>query len=183
MSGSFRCARFLPTPSARRATWRGEPYRNQQRISTHALREEGDAGLECRALFGVHDFYPRPPRGGRRWRGRRARSPGADFYPRPPRGGRPGRPWRAPAARYFYPRPPRGGRLAGHAGTERAAVISTHALREEGDATENVYRKEDEPFLPTPSARRATHRTDHCLRRRAISTHALREEGDAFSAG
>ena len=33
-------------------------------ISIHALREEGDA---LHADFGVvcHDFYPRPPRGGR----------------------------------------------------------------------------------------------------------------------
>ena len=33
-------------------------------------------------------------------------------------------------------------------------------------------------FLPTPSARRATMRQPHPLRRAVISTHALREEGD-----
>src|SRR5699024_1933578 len=34
--------RFLPTPSARRATWRRCRHRGPQHISTHALREEGD---------------------------------------------------------------------------------------------------------------------------------------------
>ena len=102
-------------------------------ISIHALREEGDgAGLllsTCKQLFlstpsarrataragccwqPPRDFYPRPPRGGRRhalgvvgsrpgisihalheegdekaWRIKQYRQ---DFYPRPPRGGRP----------------------------------------------------------------------------------------------
>ena len=34
-------------------------------ISIHALREEGDANMDYRKRFFV-DFYPRPPRGGRR---------------------------------------------------------------------------------------------------------------------
>ena len=34
-------------------------------ISIHALREEGNAGREARTEE-THDFYPRPPRGGRR---------------------------------------------------------------------------------------------------------------------
>ena len=34
-------------------------------ISIHALREEGDGGLGKSALGNI-DFYPRPPRGGRR---------------------------------------------------------------------------------------------------------------------
>ena len=33
-------------------------------------------------------------------------------------------------------------------------------------------------FLSTPSARRATHRTDRRPHDRGISIHALREEGD-----
>ena len=55
---------FLSTPSARRATfveyWRPE----DERISIHALREEGD-GLSQKELAYRLDFYPRPPRGGR----------------------------------------------------------------------------------------------------------------------
>ena len=102
-------------------------------ISIHAPREGGDDLCG----FGVtrhDDFNPRPPRGGRRRRGRGHRGRGGisihapreggdkfflsggfsrgNFNPRPPRGGR-----RAPAQRgsaplsYFNPRPPRGGRL------------------------------------------------------------------------
>ena len=56
---------FLSTPSARRAT------------STR-LQRPGS----------TRDFYPRPPRGGRRGTPAAALM-GAYFYPRPPRGGRP----------------------------------------------------------------------------------------------
>ena len=56
-------------------------------ISIHALREEGDSVIGIFFSFAI-DFYPRPPRGGRRARAVRLRRPG-DFYPRPPRGGRP----------------------------------------------------------------------------------------------
>ena len=77
---------FLSTPSAR-ATGASPRRRARRKISIHALREEGDLhpakGVESHV-----DFYPRPPRGGRRL-GRGLRRLRADFYPRPPRGGRP----------------------------------------------------------------------------------------------
>ena len=146
-------------------------------ISIHALREEGD----WRFLRGFHrqiDFYPRPPRGGRRWT--MALCPLLNyFYPRPPRGGRPecldlppqtfeflstpsarratpplqrpGRP-----DQNFYPRPPRGGRLAGLREVGVKTEISIHALREEGDRSHWPYIS----GIP-------------------ISIHALREEGDS----
>ena len=101
---------FLSTPSARRATpvIPGSPPGLS--ISIHALREEGDAAIAARRPLS-NDFYPRPPRGGRRG-GRRGnplpesisihalREEGDcfpavrprlayNFYPRPPRGGRP----------------------------------------------------------------------------------------------
>ena len=132
-----RYSAFLSTPSARRAT----------RYS----------------LMGsiVHsNFYPRPPRGGRplqaplweqvtiisihalREEGDRTsishQSKHINFYPRPPRGGR-----RDPRCdrkrnlRHFYPRPPRGGRR------KRMTPIP--------------FR---EQFLSTPSARRATAKTE-----------------------
>ena len=123
-------------------------------ISIHALREEGDnehSGLQHHP----HHFYPRPPRGGRQityWDNynqnlisiHALREEGdqdelftgptlQNFYPRPPRGGRP----RAlptlrttmlflstPSARRATPLPRR---------FLRAAGISIHALREEGD--------------------------------------------------
>ena len=103
----------------------------------------------------------------------------ADFYPRPPRGGRrssrdflyssmsisihalreEGDAARAsfPFGREnFYPRPPRGGRPdeAGH--SSASGIISIHALREEGDRP----------------------RLAKTARRGVISIHALREEGD-----
>ena len=106
---SRKCFLFLSTPSARRATGVGGWADLKQEISIHALREEGD--LAEPPFSGVPGyFYPRPPRGGRRWRsmsstthssisihalreeGDRSesasRSSPANFYPRPPRGGR-----------------------------------------------------------------------------------------------
>ena len=168
---------FLSTPSARRATLCRWAADHRWRISIHALREEGDATARdttCRRM----NFYPRPPRGGRRRQfplriydykisihalreegdmirillstrlgisihalreegdqkageaGRCCRY----FYPRPPRGGRlacSGE--RQSRYRYFYPRPPRGGRQRVGPQGLRRAVISIHALREEGD--------------------------------------------------
>ena len=127
---------FLSTPSARRATGAGPAPEDRIPISIHALREEGDSPLMmCETLsarflstpsarratillapakYLFWNFYPRPPRGGRRVRrsggmaadrflstpsARRATGKGAritkmanDFYPRPPRGGRHERP-------------------------------------------------------------------------------------------
>ena len=56
---------FLSTPSARRATIYNEWFRDENVISIHALREEGDLFL-LRSMSLIVDFYPRPPRGGRR---------------------------------------------------------------------------------------------------------------------
>ena len=147
-------ARFLSTPSARRATRSGGHGRLQHQISIHALREEGDSSpLSLSYLYKY--FYPRPPRGGRR-RLRQRQDWETNFYPRPPRGGRRYAPSRCcvcdaflstPSARRatifnalkgtsgsdFYPRPPRGGRRT--------------AWMEQTDT---------EIFLSTPSARRAT---------------------------
>ena len=123
---------FLSTPSARRATRSPPAYPDgcnrisihalreegdpifvkelctAQAISIHALREEGDQSHPIR-LSGCPYFYPRPPRGGRP-----SASPTSSstsyFYPRPPRGGRPLSMCRCPTASDFYPRPPRGGR-------------------------------------------------------------------------
>ena len=125
-------------------------------ISIHALREEGD----------------------KYWM--QGREPEFNFYPRPPRGGR--RPWliRFTMQSYFYPRPPRGGRRGIKGGIAKGGVflstpsarratpvmlatpdrstISIHALREEGD---RMTELKDSRFT--------------------ISIHALREEGDIGS--
>ena len=169
--------RFLSTPSARRATLRAFTARHIGGISIHALREEGDPSIQyppvsfhvflstpsarratspvTRTISGLSYFYPRPPRGGRRFHLRQNKcrytflsTPSArratsvigvspfsfDFYPRPPRGGRR---WSLRRCRRmtenFYPRPPRGGRLV---------VLSQYQIAAK--------------FLSTPSARRAT---------------------------
>ena len=56
---------FLSTPSARRATEAFMQSPAVESISIHALREEGDK-LPAVIIFTLIDFYPRPPRGGRR---------------------------------------------------------------------------------------------------------------------
>ena len=103
---------------------------------------------------------------------------GKYFYPRPPRGGRltklsPTRAWTN-----FYPRPPRGGRQAICSISGMHACISIHALREEGDAFYDDLFDGFLQFLSTPSARRATRRSQLHRQLRRISIHALREEGD-----
>ena len=131
-----------------------------------------------------------------------------DFYPRPPRGGR--RLYRHSQADVvnFYPRPPQGGRPLQFPLVRTDDVISIHALREEGDrqplrggtppqrflstpsarrATLAVLVESVKPlaeFLSTPSARRATTQAlARDQRRFDISIHALREEGDYSLTG
>ena len=105
-----RVQEFLSTPSARRATQNAQQGGPSVEISIHALCEEGDIKAH-NADIDTEDFYPRPLRGGRRcsWAFRRAQS--QNFYPRPLRGGR---------------------HLAGVL-VNQVAVISIHALCEEGD--------------------------------------------------
>ena len=57
---------------------------------------------------------------------------------------------------YFYPRPPRGGRHAERCDAPNRFKISIHALREEGDTLPSTVAMPWELFLSTPSARRAT---------------------------
>ena len=150
-----RRRRFLSTPSARRAT---TPHRSG--IPLHG------------------DFYPRPPRGGRREEEagvyrismisihalrEEGDSPAGggvcaqdNFYPRPPRGGR-RREVLHHAPKYVFLSTPSARRATHALGSERLDVgISIHALREEGDQI-----------------------ADGLPRILGISIHALREEGDA----
>ncbi len=129
-----------------------------------------------------------------------------DFYPRPPRGGR-----RAclayfsranlflstPSARRatertlmlllihtnFYPRPPRGGRPSNLPGEAEPLEISIHALREEGDIQDSCNAIDAGNFYPRPprGGRRPYH--THLREKRGISIHALREEGDGLGTG
>ena len=171
-------------------------------ISIHALREEGDnARLNkvvpvCKFLSTPSarratclrvvknlldvDFYPRPPRGGRRLSvstalprraisihalreegdttGAQTLSPAWHFYPRPPRGGRRSESLRTEKTGYFYPRPPRGGRHPGnHVRLLAFAFLSTPSARR-ATAVLRLEMQNSARFLSTPSARRATGR-------------------------
>ena len=65
---------------------------------------------------------------------RHSNAVGHDFYPRPPRGGRQEAHNERKADDYFYPRPPRGERRRARERKSRMIIISIHALREEGDS-------------------------------------------------
>ena len=123
--------------------------------STRALRMEGDSLQNAGRSRPNHNFYPRPPGGGRHkylyllgvfkkflstpsgWRATKKskmiRVCGFYFYPRPPGGGRPLICGHACPVSYFYPRPPGGGRRRAAQPARRGRGISIHALRVEGD--------------------------------------------------
>ena len=169
---------FLSTPSARRATPEYQLPGCAERISIHALREEGDV-LPSSSHRPSMYFYPRPPRGGRR-RGflLPARLPPISIHALREEGDadlalfttHDGVFLSTPSARRatvsfpascrdrknFYPRPPRGGRPGQIIHTVDVADISIHALREEGDLGAVHGVPCDIVFLSTPSARRAT---------------------------
>ena len=131
-----------------------------QQISIHALREEGDSLTMPLSRSRSH-FYPRPPRGGRLLLLCMCRYKSLYFYPRPPRGGRPcGQCTGCKLRKHFYPRPPRGGRRDADATVEYTDDISIHALREEGDEEASDCEHQCIRFLSTPSARRATAKTE-----------------------
>ena len=144
-------------------------------ISIHALREEGDT-ISSFPLSFLRYFYPRPPRGGRRfiW----LNGIKIDKFLSTPSARR---------ATVLFP------------DAFRHYPISIHALREEGDLLRYWLS------LSTPSARRATRTTlqavclllyfyprpprggrpSACcplLKAHAISIHALREEGDSMTS-
>ena len=101
---------FLSTPSARRATPDLGGGIQDLTISIHALREEGDSHRQPLMAPSSY-FYPRPPRGGRQ-RGAHYAKRRIEFLS-PPSARRATRlPLRHKGEQiYFYPRPPRGGRL------------------------------------------------------------------------
>ena len=172
---------FLSTPSARRATW----------------FSEGD-GCES------ENFYPRPPRGGRRLSPTRCWTL-LSFLSTP--SARRATLWSPSSSLprwYFYPRPPRGGRrllavdgLGGqgisiHALREEGdvevlvlddllAVISIHALREEGDNQSGAKNSQGADFYPRPPRGGRHFQQVFNNKLHKISIHALREEGDLIA--
>ena len=152
---SATLGRFLPTPSARRATDLNKAELADLLISTHALREEGDPP-EWAEQTSFDQFLPTPSArratiSARKAAGKRCISTHALREE---------------------------GDLAGKHTVLHPPVISTHALREEGDQQPRDTSTKTAVFLPTPSARRATKTRGGCPHAPRISTHALREEGD-----
>ena len=172
------------------------------RISIHALRKEGDLLVTCQQVRNII-FLPTPS-------ARRATldpnkaTHTTEFLPTPSarratqRHGR-----HDPDAEHFYPRPPRGGRPPRHLAVPPGVQISTHALREEGDAATVSITMPKAHFYPRPPRGGRPYnwsvgvsdylisppalREEGDLRLQdvpelyAISTHALREEGDVMS--
>ncbi len=125
-----------------------------------------------------------------------------NFYPRPPRGGRRDVRWSADLSEVFLSTPSARRATAANVPEGGPLGISIHALREEGDqqslasldksvnkflstpsarrATAGLGRTPAKLklFLSTPSARRATYQRLQQPMRTNISIHALREEGD-----
>ena len=185
--------RFLSTPSARRATGTSRQHDRAATISIHALREEGDAKAELARLrirISIHalreegdisaiekssfllNFYPRPPRGGRRCpassncrptlflstpSARRATtmlfilSAGQkiSIHALREEGDRVAGFFFCHSAN-FYPRPPRGGRPGEEHGGIAVIIISIHALREEGDGASSTTSAGGKNFYPRP---------------------------------
>ena len=169
---------FLSTPSARRATRLGWLCCYFFPISIHALREEGDRFIIASTVslsiflstpsarratcflsidgYLLYDFYPRPPRGGRRVPAQ-VRQPAQSISIHALREeGDGSRYFRQLQSGYFYPRPPRGGRLLTlFAVADVAVFLSTPSARRATSST-LLYLSAPALFLSTPSARRAT---------------------------
>ena len=115
----------------------GKIYIGPYYISIHALREEGDRRLE-KAADTIYPFLSTPS-------ARRAT---------------PHKTTPHKLVGNFYPRPPRGGRQLCLLITVLIISISIHALREEGDVLFEISMAVRVTFLSTPSARRATAKTE-----------------------
>ena len=130
---------FQSTPPARGATLSSPAYKHylSRFQSTPPAR-----GATRRLVFGcwmmMHDFNPRPPRGGRRWSGR-PDNLHLYFNPRPPRGGRLSTPSGSSSRSNFNPRPPRGGRRCTLRNLLQVPSISIHAPREGGDSKDAQF--------------------------------------------
>ena len=123
---------FLSTPSARRATIEALGWEEANKISIHALREEGDRECMCRpasALISIHAL--------------REEGDGLCGY------------LTADEMR-FLSTPSARRATSGLISFILRFLISIHALREEGDAEIEQIMREQFEFLSTPSARRAT---------------------------
>ena len=148
--------KFLSTPSARRATLTADVvifYRNRF-LSTPSARRA--TNIPAAYWRGIGNFYPRPPRGGRRQ---------LLYYDQS------GCPISIHALREE-------GDTALCELDAALNKISIHALREEGDHRRNIQIQKPKDFYPRPPRGGRQYSMDGAKRYRDISIHALREEGD-----
>ena len=100
------------------------------------------------------------------------------FYPRPPRGGRRFSLSSKGTVNLFLSTPSARRATQNFRRVMQDILISIHALREEGDNSRKFVFHGFNVFLSTPSARRATKLDRLKDNLDKISIHALREEGD-----
>ena len=125
-SPTFRCGLFLSTPSARRAT-------------------------SCASICEVGDGFLSTPSARRATSPRRTPSQAeANFYPRPPRGGRRDRHSKFKSITRFLSTPSARRATSAEAAANRAWQISIHALREEGDNSFQCSQSSRLDFYPRP---------------------------------
>ena len=153
--------RFLSTPSARRATYKNVRCNRYLGISIHALREEGDQMLPQKPTLKCIMSFLSTPSARRATISTRCvafcktisihalREEGDLTFIAI-----------SATLKNFYPRPPRGGRPGVSICWSTAFNISIHALREEGDPSRRLKMCRHSVFLSTPSARRATAKTE-----------------------
>ena len=125
-------ALFLSTPSARRATGTTSKTLLFGEISIHALREEGDHS-NGNSLRHFCNFYPRPPRGGRRGKGYSTQ--GAIKFLSTPSARRATGQFSVGLCLFQFLSTPSARRATADCFAMRQGIqISIHALREEGDS-------------------------------------------------
>ena len=172
---------FLSTPSARRATW--SPCRNRRRDSYFYPRPpRGGRRRHDMADIAASGFLSTPSARRATKRASSGRNSVPNFYPRPPRGGRLKVNIICKTGHQFLSTPSARRATGQIIHTVDVADISIHALREERDALSVLVRAilidfyprpprggrlEDfakgfrrKSFLSTPSARRATAKTE-----------------------
>ena len=178
MAMSSSAAKFLSTPSARRATPAAPP---ESSISSRFLSTPSARRATCvlaNICAGCSNFYPRPPRGGRRGSSQQEAAQQLISIHALREEGDPGMTPKLHWTFDFYPRPPRGGRPRDVPLFLRGEVISIHALREEGDRWRQTKR-----FSPMISIHALREEGDRWRQTKRfspmISIHALREEGDS----
>ena len=139
---------FYPRPPRGGRPYNGHPVIRKYIISIHALREEGDDGFaDAVNYFFISIHALREEGDGRASTGSRLM---VNFYPRPPRGGRRTH-YRREINRWRFLSTPSARRATrGSAAGAPPLAISIHALREEGDPPTRLPCHQISYFYPRP---------------------------------